>query len=52
MHDFDTTIDTFAHPRYELIATGEVYDGEREVRGYYALRAAREARLDAPATAR
>src|SRR5271165_6454576 len=35
-HDFDTTIATFAHPRYELIATGEVYDGEREVRGYYA----------------
>ncbi|HUA74123.1 MAG TPA: ester cyclase [Solirubrobacteraceae bacterium] len=36
VHDFDTTIDTFEHPRYELIATGEVYDGEEEVRGYYA----------------
>jgi steroid delta-isomerase-like uncharacterized protein len=36
VHDFDTTIGTFAHPRYELIATGEVYDGEQEVRGYYA----------------
>jgi steroid delta-isomerase-like uncharacterized protein len=36
VHDFDTTIDTFEHPRYELIATGEVYDGEQEVRGYYA----------------
>jgi steroid delta-isomerase-like uncharacterized protein len=35
-HDFDSTIGTFAHPRYELIATGEVYDGEQEVRGYYA----------------
>ena len=35
-HDFDTTIGTFAHPRYELIATGEVYDGEQEVRRYYA----------------
>jgi steroid delta-isomerase-like uncharacterized protein len=35
-HDFDTTIATFGHPRYELIATGEVYDGEAEVRGYYA----------------
>jgi len=35
-HDFDTTIATFSHPRYELIATGEVYDGEQEVRGYYA----------------
>jgi steroid delta-isomerase-like uncharacterized protein len=36
VHDFDTTIGTFGHPRYELIATGEVYDGEAEVRGYYA----------------
>jgi steroid delta-isomerase-like uncharacterized protein len=36
LHDFDTTIGTFGHPRYELIATGEVYDGEQEVRGYYA----------------
>ena len=35
-HDFDTTIGTFAHPRYELIATGDVYDGEEEVRGYFA----------------
>jgi len=35
-HDFDATIATFAHPRYELIATGEVYDGEAAVRGYYA----------------
>jgi steroid delta-isomerase-like uncharacterized protein len=34
--DFDATIATFTHPRYELIATGEVYDGEEEVRGYYA----------------
>jgi steroid delta-isomerase-like uncharacterized protein len=36
VHDFDTTIETFEHPRYELIATGEVYDGEEAVRGYYA----------------
>jgi steroid delta-isomerase-like uncharacterized protein len=35
-HDFDTTIDTFAHPRYELIPTGDVFDGEDEVRGYFA----------------
>jgi steroid delta-isomerase-like uncharacterized protein len=35
-HDFDTTIATFAHPRYEIIATGDVYDGEDEVRGYFA----------------
>jgi steroid delta-isomerase-like uncharacterized protein len=34
--DFDATLTTFTHPRYELIATGEVYDGEEEVRGYYA----------------
>ena len=35
-HDFDATLETFAHPHYELIATGEVYDGEAAVRGYYA----------------
>ncbi len=35
-HDFDTTIATFAHPRYEIIATGDVYDGETEVRRYFA----------------
>jgi steroid delta-isomerase-like uncharacterized protein len=35
-HDFDATIATFSHPRYELIATGDVYDGEEEVRGYFA----------------
>jgi steroid delta-isomerase-like uncharacterized protein len=35
-HDFDATIATFTHPRYELIATGEVYDGDEAVRGYYA----------------
>jgi steroid delta-isomerase-like uncharacterized protein len=35
-HEFDVTLATFAHPRYELVATGEVYDGEEAVRGYYA----------------
>ena len=35
-HDFDATLDTFSHPHYELIATGEVYDGEAAVRSYYA----------------
>jgi steroid delta-isomerase-like uncharacterized protein len=35
-HDFDATIATFSHPHYELIATGEVYDGEAAVRDYYA----------------
>jgi steroid delta-isomerase-like uncharacterized protein len=34
--DFDATIATFAHPRYELVATGQVFDGEEEVRRYYA----------------
>jgi steroid delta-isomerase-like uncharacterized protein len=33
--DFDTTMDTFHHPRYELIGTGEVHDGEAEVRAYF-----------------
>jgi ketosteroid isomerase-like protein len=36
VHDFDRTIATFAHPRYELMATGDVFDGEQEVRGYFA----------------
>jgi len=35
-HEFEVTLGTFAHPRYELIATGEVFDGEAAVRGYYA----------------
>ena len=36
VHDFDTTIETFSHPRYEIIPTGDVYDGERAVRAYFA----------------
>ena len=35
-HDFDTTIATFAHPRYEIVATGDIFDGESEVRRYFA----------------
>lgn len=35
--DFDAVIDTFSHPRYELVATGNVFDGEDEVRSYIAL---------------
>jgi len=35
-HDFDATIATFEHPRYEIIPTGDVFDGEAAVRGYYA----------------
>lgn len=33
--DFDATIDTFDHPHYELVPTGEVFDGEAAVREYY-----------------
>jgi steroid delta-isomerase-like uncharacterized protein len=33
--DFETTMATFDHPRYELIGTGDVYDGEEEVMGYF-----------------
>ena len=32
---FDDTLQTFEHPRYELVATGEVYDGPQEVARYY-----------------
>ena len=35
-HEFDVTLATFHHPRYEIIATGEVYDGEAEVSRYFA----------------
>jgi steroid delta-isomerase-like uncharacterized protein len=34
-HDFDKTMRTFGHPRYELIANGEVHDGEAAVAKYY-----------------
>jgi steroid delta-isomerase-like uncharacterized protein len=34
-HEFEVTMDTFEHPRYELIATGDVYDGEAEVAHYF-----------------
>jgi steroid delta-isomerase-like uncharacterized protein len=34
-HEFDVTIGTFDRPRYEIIPTGEVYDGEEAVRGYF-----------------
>jgi steroid delta-isomerase-like uncharacterized protein len=35
VHDFDTVIGTFAHPRYELVGTGQVHDGEAAVREYF-----------------
>ena len=34
-HRFDDTLATFAHPRYEIVATGDVYDGPEEVAEYY-----------------
>ena len=34
-HRFDVTMETFDHPRYELIATGEVHDGEEAVAAYF-----------------
>jgi steroid delta-isomerase-like uncharacterized protein len=34
-HEFDATLATFDHPRYELVATGDVYDGTEEVERYF-----------------
>jgi steroid delta-isomerase-like uncharacterized protein len=34
-HQFDVTIATFSHPRYEIVPTGEVHDGEQAVRRYF-----------------
>jgi len=39
--DFEATLATFAHPRYELIGTDTVHDGPDEVARYY--RQSREA---------
>ena len=34
--DFDATLATFnGHPRYEIVATGQVYDGDDEVLAYH-----------------
>lgn len=33
--DFDAVIATFDRPRYELMASGDVFDGEDEVRRYF-----------------
>jgi steroid delta-isomerase-like uncharacterized protein len=33
--DWDATLSTFPHPRYEVIPTETVYDGDAAVRGYY-----------------
>jgi steroid delta-isomerase-like uncharacterized protein len=34
-HDFDVTMGTFHHPRYEIVPTGDVFDGEEEVNRYF-----------------
>ncbi|MCW2966987.1 MAG: hypothetical protein JWM71_759, partial [Solirubrobacteraceae bacterium] len=34
-HEFDVTMATFHHPRYEIVPTGEVYDGPEEVARYF-----------------
>jgi steroid delta-isomerase-like uncharacterized protein len=34
-HEFEATLATFDHPRYELVGTGQVYDGPDEVRRYF-----------------
>ncbi len=36
-HDWDGVIATFAHPRYELLGPGTVFDGEAAVRRYFTL---------------
>ena len=33
--DFDATVATFSHPRYELMGSRRVFDGEPEVREYF-----------------
>jgi hypothetical protein len=35
VHDFDVTMATFHHPRYEIVPTGDVYDGPEEVARYF-----------------
>jgi steroid delta-isomerase-like uncharacterized protein len=35
VHDFDVTMATFAHPRYEIVPTGAIHDGEAAVRAYF-----------------
>ena len=34
-HEFDVTMATFDHPRYEIVPTGDVYDGPQEVARYF-----------------
>jgi steroid delta-isomerase-like uncharacterized protein len=34
-HEFDVTMGTFEHPRYEIVPTGEVHDGPDAVDRYF-----------------
>lgn len=34
-HEFDVTLGTFEHPRYEIVPTGDVYDGDDDVARYF-----------------
>jgi steroid delta-isomerase-like uncharacterized protein len=34
-HEFEVTMATFEHPRYEIVPTGEVHDGKEAVDGYF-----------------
>ena len=34
-HEFDETLATFHHPRYELVGSNEVFDGPEEVMRYF-----------------
>jgi steroid delta-isomerase-like uncharacterized protein len=34
-HEFDVTMGTFKHPRYEIVPTGEIHDGEEAVDRYF-----------------
>jgi steroid delta-isomerase-like uncharacterized protein len=35
VHDFATTMGTFSHPRYEIVPTGDVFDGREAVQRYF-----------------
>lgn len=37
VHDYDAVMATFSHPRYELIGNGAVFDGDEQVRRYFAV---------------
>jgi steroid delta-isomerase-like uncharacterized protein len=34
-HAFDVTMATFDHPRYEIVPTGDIYDGAEQVDEYF-----------------